>query len=174
LVVLSAMRHRDDAIYAEFLGHFTARLGGTPLFVALVAAGGFYLYAWVRRVPLALEGVTAVLAALAFVRPEALTVHDLTPPRPVFLIAAVVLQVWVALWRRDGWRLAMGGAVAAGWTGVLAWREYPRLREVVPGLDYLVAGLLLLPLAVLISLGKGGVLARWASRFRRGRPARTA
>ena len=173
LVVLSATGHRADPIYAEFLQHFAARLGGTPLFVALLAAGGFYLYAWVRRVPLAPEGLTAVLAALAFVRPEALTVHDLTAPRPAFLVAAVLLQVWVALWRHDGWRLAAGTAAAVWWAGTLAWRGYRGLREEIPGLDYLVLGLVLLPVAVLVSLAKGGALSRWVSRWRGRVPAPT-
>jgi hypothetical protein len=85
-----------------------------------------------------------------------------------------MLQVWVALRHRDGWRLVAGGTAASAWAGVLAWREYPALRELVPGLDYLAAGLLLLPAAVLVSLGKGGAPSRWVSRWRRGTPAPTA
>jgi hypothetical protein len=74
------------------------------------------------------------------------------------LAAAVLLQVAMGLLRRDVWRLALGAAVVGGWGGLQLWRGYRSLREDVVGLDYIVAGLVLLPIAVLISLGKGGAL----------------
>jgi len=159
LVPVSAIGHRPEAIYTEFLGHYSTRLGGTPLFIALLAAGGFYLYGLARRAPLALEGLTAVIAALAFVRPETLTLDEWTVPRIPLLAAAVLLQVVVGLMRRDLWRLALGATVALGWSGMMLWRGYRELRHEVAGLDYLTAGLVLLPVSVLISLGKGGALA---------------
>ena len=158
LVPLAAVGHRPEAIYAEFLRHFHSEFGGMPLFVAVVAAGGFYLYAAARRVPGAVEGVTIVVAALAFVKPETLTFEELQSPSRSILAAAVLLQVVVGLLRRDVWRLALGAAVVGGWGGMQLWRGYRSLREDVVGLDYIVAGLLLLPIAVLISLGKGGAL----------------
>jgi hypothetical protein len=158
LVPLAAIGHRPTAIYAEFLRHFHAEFGGMPLFIALVAAGGFYLYAAARRVPGALEGATLVLAALAFVKPDTLTFEELQAPRMPLLAAAVGLQVVVGLLRRDAWRLALGVAVVSGWGGTVLWRGYRSLREEVTGLDYMAAGLLILPIAVLISLGKGGAL----------------
>lgn len=160
LVPVAAIGHRPEAIYVEFLGHFTTRLGATPLFVALLAAGGFYLYGLARRVPLALEGLAVVLVALAFVRPETLSFQDLPAPRLPLLAAAVFLQVVVGLLRRDLWRLAFGAAATLGWTGMMLWRGYRELRHEVAGLDYLVVSLVLLPVAVLISLGKGGALTR--------------
>jgi hypothetical protein len=165
LVVLSSVGHRSEAIYAEFLGHFANRLGGSPLFLALIASGGFYFYAWLRGTPLAPDGLTAVFVALAFVRPDALTLTDITAPQPVFVITAVMLQVWVALWRRSWWRRAVGAAVALAWAVPAGSQVYRALREEIVGLDYLVVGLLLLPVAVLISLGKSGVLSRWVARW---------
>jgi hypothetical protein len=44
---------------------------------------------------------------------------------------------------------------------MMGWRGYRALREEVAGLDYLVVSLVLLPVAVLVSIGKAGVLARW-------------
>ncbi|MCI0704983.1 MAG: hypothetical protein L0241_28315 [Planctomycetia bacterium] len=165
LVALSTVGHRGEPIYAEFLRHFATRLGAMPMFVALVMAGAFYLYAWTRAVQFAAEGVALVLAALAFVGPDALTLDELSAPQPAFLIAAVLVQVWVALWRHDGWRLVFGATVAIGWVGTVAWRGYRTLREEVVGLDYLLLGLVLLPVAVLISLANGGVLSRWVARW---------
>jgi len=171
LVVLAGVGHRADAASVEFLGHFANRLGGSPLFVALVAATGFYLYAWVRRVPLALEGLTVAVGALAIIGPETLTVASVSGVRAGPLVAALGIQVLLALWRRDGWRLVVGGLVAAIWLSDLAWRWYRVLREDVPGVDYIVAGLALLPVAVLISLGKAGVITRWWNAGREERVA---
>lgn len=161
LVALSAVGHRNDEIYAEFLRHFATRLGGTPLFVTLVAICGFYLYAWIRRVPFAVDALSVALTALAFVRADALTFFDLTAPQPVVLVAVVLLQVCVCVWRRGWWRLAICGTLSGGWLGIAAWRLYRDLREVIAGLDYLAVSLLLLPLAIGISLHNGGVLSRW-------------
>ena len=165
LVVLSGIGHRNDAIYTEFLGHFAARLGGSPLFVTLLTASGFYLYAWVRGVALAPDGLSVALAALAFVKPGALAFEDLTAPQPALLVAAVGLAVGISLWRRDWWRRAIGAVVAIGWAGTIAWRGYRALRADIPGLDFLVLGVVLLPVAVFVSLARAGVLSRWIERW---------
>ncbi len=165
LVALAAVGHRSDAIYREFLDHFATRLGGTPPFVTLLAAGAFYLYAWARGVALAPDALSVVFAVLALVKPNTLTFDDVIAPQPAFLAAAVVLAVWISLWRRDWWRRAIGAAVAIGWAGTVAWRSYRALREDVPGLDFLVLGVALLPIAVMISLVKGGVRLRWLERW---------
>jgi hypothetical protein len=170
LATLAATGHRSDAIYTEFLSHFSTRLGGTPLYVALLAAGAFYLYAWLRDVPLATEGLTAVLAALAFVAPNTLTVREVTAPQPALISAAVLLQVCLGLLRHDGWRLVVSAAVIVAGLGPMAWRGYRALREEVVGLDYLALSLVFLPVAVVISLAKGGVLSRWVERRATGAP----
>lgn len=124
LVVLAAVGHRDDPVYAEFLRVFALRLGGTPLFLAVLAAAGFYLYAWARRSPFAVDGLTVAVVALAVVGPDALTVRDLGGPLPFPVYAAGVLQLAVGMRRWDALRCLAGGlgvavAVAAavpdGW-----------------------------------------------------------
>jgi hypothetical protein len=160
LVTIAALGHRSEAIYEEFLRHFTMRLGGSPLFVALSAAGVFYIYAQARHVPLALEGVTLVVVGFAFVSAETRVLGELRTPSWPPLALAVLLQVIIGVLRRDLWRLAMGAAAVLGWMSVVLWRGYRELRQDVAGLDYLAASLLILPLAVLISLAKGGVLLR--------------
>jgi hypothetical protein len=85
-------------------------------------------------------------------------------------VAAAGLQVVLWLVRRDAWRLAAVGSAAAGWLAVAAWRWYLALRAEVAGLDFLVLGLALLPVAVLISLGKAGALPRWLTAWRGGVP----
>jgi hypothetical protein len=84
-----------------------------------------------------------------------------TPVRTGPLLGAIAIQVLLALWQRDGWRLIVGGLAAMCWLGWVGYGVYKSLREDVAGLDYLLAGVFFLPVAVLVSLGKAGVLARW-------------
>ena len=57
------------------------------------------------------------LAALAFVKPETLTLRRYCSAANAAPGGAVLLQVVVGLWRRDAWRLALGVAVASGGLG---------------------------------------------------------
>ena len=170
LAVLAGVGHRPDSIYHEFLAIFTDRLGGTPLYLTLAAAGGFYLYAWLRGIALAPEGLTAALIALAFVRPATLSLDDAGFVSEMPLIAAWALQFGLGLWRREAWRWGLLGGAPAAWVAIEGWRGYRLLRAEVAGLDYLVVGLLLFPIAVLISLGKAGVLNRWLEAWRNRTP----
>ncbi|MBX9582029.1 MAG: hypothetical protein K2X87_17125 [Gemmataceae bacterium] len=164
LVVLAGVGHSADPVYVGFLGRFMARLGGTPLCLAVLAAGAFYLYAWGRGVALAADGLAAAVLALAVVGPDTLGWDELTEPRFVPLAAVAAFQIALGVRRREVWRVLAGGVVPAGWAGIAGWRGYVALRAKVPGLDYLVAGLVLLPVALLVSLAKAGVLGRWADR----------
>ncbi len=64
--------------------------------------------------------------------------------RPSVVAAVLVVGLWLAL---------------AGWQGYVA------ARQVISGLDYLVLSLALFAVAVLISLGKSGLLARWRAAW---------
>lgn len=165
LAVLAGVGHAADPVYAGFLARFMDRLGGSPLFLTVLTAGGFYLYAWSRGVRLAADGVALAVLAVAVVGPETVGWDEPAGPRAWPLAAVATLQVAVGLRRRDPWRVLAGGLVPATWAGIAGWRGYLALRAQVPGLDYLVGGLLLLPAAVLVSLGKAGVLGRWAGRW---------
>jgi hypothetical protein len=273
LIGLAAVGHREDPVYAEFLGHFQNRLWGTPLFVSLLVAAGYYGYAWFRRVPYSAEGLTAVLAALSVIGSESMTFDDLTTPEPLPLVAAGLLQFLLGLTRGSviqcligtvglacattsilpggatvtvratgaghvavlgllltggvvrtpaGWWCRLSGVCLAtftllaavfarsdfppwipgwvptaypamvavvlilyglavpyrfalvaagigvgGWLGVAFVRGYRVLREDVTGLDYLATGMVLLPFAVVVSLGKGGAIDRWFAARRR-------
>ena len=54
--VLALVGPASDPVYQGFLLIFMGRLGGSPLFLALLAAAVFYAFALLRRVPLALGG----------------------------------------------------------------------------------------------------------------------
>lgn len=272
LAVTASVGIGDAPVTREFLGHFTERLGATPLFLALVAAAGFQLYAWVRGTAGAADALTGTLVVLAGVGPLSLTFAEPVAPQPAPLLGAAVVQLAVGLRGRSAGRFAAAGfalavaaaaalpeettlgaraavafhlvlltllgigaacdgatgrvlrvvgsgvaaaaalavvvarppfpdgmaswagaayplvvaaglivyglflreqvATAAGgvvgvvWVCVSGWGVYAALRARVPGLDFLVVGLALLPLAVLVSLGKSGVLRRWAVAWR--------
>jgi hypothetical protein len=50
------------------------------------------------------------------------------------------------------------------WLTAAGWRGYRALRQIIVGLDYLALSLTLFAVAVLISLGKAGVLWRGGVR----------
>ena len=272
LAVLATIGHRPEAIYHEFLGMFTARLGGTPLYLTLLASIGFYAYAALRQVPWASEALTAALASLAVVGPETLNLGERMTAQPVPLLAAAVLQLALWLWHRAAWRcllgcgclttgaaLVFGGEVAfhlgllavlilgaayddalgrllrvvgaalvltaglavlleqydpveslpswltaayplamaallagyglrlghrpslaaaalllTGWLIASGCWSYRSLRQMIVGLEYLLLSLAVFALAVLISLGKSGVLARWLTARRKPMPDETS
>lgn len=73
LVGVAFLGHRGhDPVYQAFLQHFVQRLGGDPLFIALVGAAGFYGYALLRGVTSAAVGLTLSLVALGFLGPDTL------------------------------------------------------------------------------------------------------
>jgi hypothetical protein len=113
LVALAMVGHRTDPVYQEFLGAFTDRLGGGPVFLTVLAATAFYAYAALRRVPFAVEALTGALVALAFVGPFTLSLDDLAAPSPGPLVAAALLQLALGLRRRESWRCLLGGVVLA-------------------------------------------------------------
>jgi hypothetical protein len=117
LVALAVVGHQPDPVYQGFLATFSARLGGDPLYLTLLAATGFYAYAALRGVALATEGLTAALAALAVVGPSTLAGGELLAPRPEPILAAALLQLGLGLWRGQSWRCLAGvgglGAVVA-------------------------------------------------------------
>jgi hypothetical protein len=166
LVIVAGIGHRDEVAYRSFLDLFLERTRATPLFLALAATGFFHLYAWLRGVAFATEGLTATLAAFAFIQPGSLTIADITLIRPELFVLPVLFQGVLGLLKRDAWRLIAVGGVAAAWLTGALWRLYMALRAEVAGLDYLVLSLILLPLAVLVSLAKSGAVGRWIERKR--------
>jgi hypothetical protein len=62
--------------------------------------------------------------------------------------------------------LALAGVVLTGWSALAGWQMYRFLRGVVAGLDHLALSLALFVLALLISLGKSGLLSRWLAERR--------
>lgn len=109
-LALAAVGHRPEAFYQNFLGLFIARTGGTPLYLASLAAVGFAGYATLRRAPQAIEILAALLAALAFIAPDSLSFADLGRPRALPILAVGGLQLALGWRRREALRSLIGAA----------------------------------------------------------------
>jgi hypothetical protein len=118
LLLLSVSGDRPgDRIYQGFRALFALRLGGSPLFVTLVLATGYYLYAMIRQVPHASEGLTIALAGLAVVRSEILIDGSPLTQAAAALLAIALLQLALGAWQHKAWRCVLGAtALVAGWT----------------------------------------------------------
>ena len=67
LVSLTLVGHRAEPTYQWFLERFISRLGGTPFYLTTLISTGFFAYAALRRVPMALDALMAAIVAIAFV-----------------------------------------------------------------------------------------------------------
>jgi hypothetical protein len=110
LLVLSVVGHRDESVYRGFLDQYRARLGGTPLFLTLLASSAFYGYAALRGVRPGTEFLTGMLALLAVAGPSSLDFRDLAEPQPLPILAVAALQLGLGLRRRDAWRCLVGAS----------------------------------------------------------------
>jgi hypothetical protein len=158
LIALTLIGHRDDPIYRGFLDLFTARLGGEPLHLALLASAGFYAYAALRRVPLAAEALTGALAVLAIIGPDTLRMGERVSPLPLPILAAALLQLGLGAWRRSSWRCLIG----AGGMVLAAALVLPQSIE-----DSLLATLIVYHLAMVAVLGIAAMFDDALARFLR-------
>jgi hypothetical protein len=62
---------------------------------------------------------------------------------------------------RDRRSLVAAAFAGVGWLVAAAWRGYDVVHEVVPGLNHIALSLAFFAVAVVVSLGKAGMLSRW-------------
>jgi hypothetical protein len=96
----------------EFLDQFVQQLGGTPLFFSLLAAMSLYGFAAVRGLPGAADALSAAVAALSVVGPTTMTVSPSGPVQPLALVAAGLIQLYLAERRRSSPRFFAAGCLA--------------------------------------------------------------
>ena len=111
MVALCAIGHRHDQVYRGFLVLFERACGGSPLWVALLLAIGFYGFAAVRHVRGALAALSGAMLLLAFVAPTSLDFDHLGPIRPLPLAILGVVHLHVGLWRRVSWQVLLGNGL---------------------------------------------------------------
>jgi hypothetical protein len=93
LLLLAQAGRPDDPLYTGFVREFTIWFGGGPFWTTLVGLTAFYVYAAIRRVPMATEALTAALVVLAFVAPKSSDSVEAFTQLPLALIAAAGLQL---------------------------------------------------------------------------------
>lgn len=86
-------------------------------------------------------------------------------PLLLTLVASAGFYAYAAV--RHRLSLVVAGAVLASCAALAGWQGYFSLRRAVAGLDHMLAGLALFAVAVLISAGKAGALARWLAPWRK-------
>lgn len=99
LVALAMVGQGTDGVAGRFLEAFIDTLGGSPGFLAILAASVFYAMAAWRGVPAALGGLTASLAILVVVGPDARSLADPIALQGWPLWALTALHAGIA-WRR--------------------------------------------------------------------------
>ena len=129
LVVISMVGHLHQNIYQQFLWLFVERLGGTPLYLTLVAALIFYLYAAARGTKGALGYFNAALGALVVVGPLTFNLNGLVAPRFWPLLAIAVIQLGLGVSRRSSIRCLVGVSCLA--LAIVVLPEIPHRGAIV-------------------------------------------
>ena len=111
LISLTLVGHRSEPTYQWFLERFVSRLGGTPFYLTVLISAGFFAYAVLRRVPMALDALMAAMVAIAFVSPGTLDLTELVPPRMLPILVVAVSQTAIGLWRRSIGRSVVGSSL---------------------------------------------------------------
>jgi hypothetical protein len=155
LVFLATMGHRYEPVYLHFLELFREALGGSPVFLALLASAAFHVYAAARRAPYAWELLAADLVGLAAVGPNTFTIYETVALRPLPLAAAGLVLGRIA-WRG---RYSGRAAVAAGLFVAALTRGY---AEFWPHADTAV---ILLHLVIVALMTIGALFADWLGQF---------
>lgn len=100
-LALAGTGYVSNKVALDFLADFTQRLGGTPLYLTLLAAIGFYAWAMLRRVPLASEALAVTVALLVVIGPGTTGPTTLAEPWGIPLLLAGGLQLATGVSRRS-------------------------------------------------------------------------
>jgi hypothetical protein len=153
LLALAAIGQREDPINVKFSHMFADRLAGSPLLVTVVASTAFIGYASLRGVVLARWLLAASLAGFTAYHPD--WMQEALP----LIIAAVLIAY--GLFLRNWPVLTIACLMLGCWLITAGWQGYRVLRQLVVGLDFIVLSLAVFALALVISLGKSGILSKW-------------
>ncbi len=124
LVILCMVDAPSNVVAERFHGLFVSRLGGSPLFLTLLAAVGFYGYAVIRRVESAVDALGLALLALAFLEPKAAS-FGVTTPRPLPLMMLGALQIAIAVRSSSSYRALIGALSLVVAAMAVLPAEYP-------------------------------------------------
>jgi hypothetical protein len=85
---------------------------------------------------------------------------------PVHPVVMATLLAGHGLWRWHIPTMAIAGAIFFCWSIATGWQAYRVGRQMMVGWDYLALSLTVFAVAILVSLGKAGILSRWAASWR--------
>jgi hypothetical protein len=142
LALLASTGHRYEAVYMNFLDIFRDTLGGSPLFLTLIAAAIFLAYAVARRVPHAWDLLSVALFALAFVGRQTLDLNQLVAPQSLPLAAAGLVLGSVARRKRHTFRGVLSCVLLVA-AATRTWLEvWPSADWVVVAVHLLIVGMM--------------------------------
>lgn len=116
-------------------------------------------------------GQMILLAALAvaFVGTRA-PLHSFDWILWAYPLALACFLTGYGFWLRHRPSYWVAGLLGVGWLFGASWRGYLSARQAVSGLDHIALSLVLFAVAVLVSLGKAGLLSRWLGNERGNEP----
>lgn len=134
-----------------FFLEFIAKVG-SPVYVALIAAGCLYALAWFRGLRLAEAGAAVCLVTFCFVSPRTVDLATMTPPRAAPLMALTALWTIAAVREPTPRRVAATLAAGVGASTILAQNSTAGI--------YLLFGMTSFAIAGYMSFLKARVLRR--------------
>lgn len=105
LVVLASGGPRPEVAHLDFRPMLVDALGAGPLCLTLIGAATFYVVALLRRVPTAVDFLTAALAALVVCGPRTVDLDTLVAPQALPLVLIGLLQAAITLRAHSSARL---------------------------------------------------------------------
>jgi hypothetical protein len=107
-----AVIHRSDPVYMAFLRETVETFGASPLFINLLAALGYFLYARWLRVACADFFLLLTLGACSLVAPRSLYLGEVTYLQTWPFAVGALWFAWRAWRGRDDWYACLAGALA--------------------------------------------------------------
>lgn len=161
-IVLAAYGHRTDATYSQFLAEFSQQIGGSPLWLTLLAATGYFGLAALRGVRGAADLMAGTCALLAFVDPQSVDFSHWGTPQAWPLLVAGTWELALAIRRSDSRRwVAAAGALFGALAIMLGKSSLP------PSLGMLPIHLYIITLLAIGACGRD-LFARYVQEFTAG------
>ncbi|MHC5539268.1 hypothetical protein ACYOEI_13705 [Singulisphaera rosea] len=144
MLALALTGRPTDFLTQQFLSHFRAGLGGTPFFVTLLATIAFYAFAAHRRVPSAWGALSIASLALSVIGVDTWGLDRLDSPRPWPIVVVALLQLILAVARRESSRGLFAAACLVVAATISLPERWSRFDQVVVGYHLTLFALLLI------------------------------
>jgi hypothetical protein len=141
------------------IGELRVAIFGNLVAIAMLTIGAIFRDRRGRTIR-ALGVLAAFFLAAIVVHPQKIpdlpwTIHVVYPLTVGILLAAY------GCWQRHSLTTIAATILLGYWLFTWGWTAYQHVRTSLKGFDYLAAGMSCFAIAVLVSLGKAGVLGRW-------------